>query len=79
MRQEPTTQHQGYALLENVRSIVLPVDVAVQVFTLLCQGEPVTYDWQSKTHRRVNDSAPSLKVFSIAEYATLHLEEPMKD
>ena len=74
-----STQPQGYAMLENVSSMVLPVDIAVQVFTLLCQGEKVSYDWQTKTHRLVVDSLPTLKMFSIAEYAMLHLEEPMKD
>lgn len=70
---------QGYAMLENVGSVVLPVDLAMQVFELLCQGEKVSYDWQTKTHRLVNEGMPSLRMFSIAEYATLHLEEPMKD
>jgi hypothetical protein len=73
------TQPQGYAMLENVNSVVLPVEIATQVFALLCQGEKVSYDWQTKTHRLVTDSMPTLKMFSIAEYATLHLEEPMKD
>lgn len=72
-------QPQGYAMLENVSSVVLPVEIATQVFTLLCQGEKVSYDWQTKTHRLVNDGMPSMRMFSIAEYATLHLEEPLKD
>lgn len=75
MEQQP----QGYALLENVSSVVLPVEIAMQVFTLLCQGEKVSYDWQTKTYRIVNEGTPYLKMFSIAEYATLKLEEPMKD
>lgn len=75
MEQQP----QGYALLQDVHSLILPVDVALQVFALLCQGEKVSYDWQTKTHRIVKDSLPSLRMFSIAEYATLHLEEPVND
>lgn len=76
MKQE---QPQGYAMLENVNSVVMPVEIALQVFALLCQGEKVSYDWQTKTYRMVNEGTPYLKMFSIAEYATLHLEEPMKD
>lgn len=72
-------QPQGYAMLENVSSVVLPVEIATQVFALLCQGEKVSYDWQTKTYRLVVDSLPTLKMFSITEYATLKLEEPMKD
>lgn len=75
MEQQP----QGYAMIESVNSVVLPIDIATQVFALLCQGEKVSYDWQTKTHRLVNDGMPVLRMFSIAEYATLHLEEPMKD
>lgn len=67
----------GYAMIEGVQSIVLPVDIAMQVFTLLCQGEKVSYDWQTKTHRIDNQYMPSLKMFSITEYATLKLEEPI--
>ena len=76
MKQE---QPQGYAMLEHVNAVVLPVDIATQVFALLCQGEKVSYDWQTKTHRLVNNGLLSMRMFSIAEYATLHLEEPMKD
>lgn len=75
----PPVVPQGYALIEGAHAIVLPVGVAMQVFALLCKGEKVSYDWQSKTYRRTNDSAPTLKAFSIAEYATLHLKDPMKD
>lgn len=71
-------QNKGYAMLENLSSVVLPVDIAMQVFTLLCQGEKVSYDWQTKTYRRTNESPPNLRMFSITEYATLHLEDEMK-
>lgn len=70
---------QGYAMLENVSSVVLPVEIAMQVFALLCQGEKVSYDWQTKTYRIVNEGTPYLKMFSIAEYATLKLEDPIKE
>lgn len=56
--------------------VVLPVEDAVAAFTLLCKGDVVNYDWSSKTYKRVEaDSSyvPSLKMFSLAEYAALTL------
>lgn len=76
---DASVKHPGYALIDGAHSVVLPVDIAMQVFTLLCQGEKVSYDWQSKTYRRTNDGPPSLRMFSITEYATLQLEDPIKD
>lgn len=73
---KPAEEPQGYALIEGAHAIVLPVDVAMQVFTLMCKGQKVSYDWQSKTYRRTNEGLPTLKMFSIAEYATLQLEDP---
>ncbi len=72
-KSDPTPQ--TYALIEGVHSVVLPSDVAVQVFQLLCQGQPVSYDWQSKVYKRNRDSVPLLKVFTLRDYATLQLEE----
>ena len=69
----------GYAMLDNINNVVLPIDIALQVFTLLCQGEKVSYDWQSKTHRIVVEGTPQLRMFSLTEYATLKLEEPKKE
>ena len=78
-KDNPTPKVIGYAMIDNIHNVVLPMDIALQVFALLCQGEKVSYDWQSKTHRIVNEGTPSLRMFSITEYATLKLEEPMKD
>ncbi len=76
-KDNPTPQ--GFAMIDQINSVVLPMDIALQVFALLCQGEKVSYDWQTKTHRIVNEGTPSLRMFSITEYATLKLEEPIKD
>jgi len=69
----------GYAMLEGVNGVVLPADVAIQVFALLCQGEPVEYDWSSKSHKRRKDSTVTLRMFSVAEYATLALNDEVKE
>ena len=67
----------GFAILEGANAVVLPVEIAQQVFTLLCQGEKVSYDWQSKTYRREREmhSMPTLRMFSIADYATMSLND----
>jgi hypothetical protein len=67
----------GFAMVEGANAVVLPVEIAAQVFTLLCQGEKVSYDWQTKTYRRDREahSQPALRMFSIADYATLSLND----
>ena len=69
----------GYALLDSVGGVVLPADVAIEVFRLICQGDSVEYDWQSKSHRRRKDSTVTLRMFSVAEYATLALNDETKE
>lgn len=73
----PTTPPpSGYALISGTNNIVLPVDMAIQVFGMLCKGEPIEYDWQSKSYkRRVSSDMPTLQMFSVAQYATLSLED----
>ena len=72
-----TEQHIPRALLSfGHHSIVLPVEDAVAAFALLCKGDAVEYDWSTKAHKRLNaDSGylPSLKMFSITDYAALTL------
>ena len=66
----------GYALISGTTNIVLPVDIAMQVFKILCKGEPIEYDWNTKTYkRRVSADVPTLQMFSVAQYATLSLED----
>ncbi len=69
----------GYAMLEGVGGVVLPADIAMQVFALLCQGESVEYDWSSKSHKRRKDNPITLRMFSVAEYATLALSDEVKE
>lgn len=67
--------HSGYALIEQCDRVVLPVEVAMQVFALLCQGDRVSYDWQSKNYRYDREYSPTLKMMSINDYATLSIAE----
>lgn len=74
-KQKIVESENGYAMVEGVSNVVLPVDVAMQVFALLCSGTKVKYDWQTKTHTIDNEYLPTLRMFSIAEYATLQLSQ----
>ena len=47
----------------------------MQVFALLCQGDRVSYDWQSKNYRYDREFSPTLKMMSINDYATLSIAE----
>jgi len=57
--------------------LVLPTDVAMQLFPLLCQAEEVTYDWNNKRYKHVKRESTmnniSLKQFTPAQYAELAL------
>jgi len=68
---------QSYCLIDLPGNIVMPADIAMQVFPLLCQGEPVDYDWNKKTFKRKPQDMHnklSLRQFTIAEYASLALD-----
>ncbi len=73
MEEKDNPTPQGFAMIDQISSVVLPVDIAVQVFTLLCQGQKVSYDWQTKTYKRDNEYPPSLRMFSATDYAGLEL------
>jgi len=67
----------AYCIVEVPYALVLPADVAMKLFPLICQGEPVQYDWTNGVHKRVktkNDST-SIKQFTIAQYAALALND----
>lgn len=71
---------QTYCLVEVPHALVLPSEIAMELFPLLCAGEPVQYDWSEKVHRRVateRDGA-SIKQFTIAQYAMLALNDEPK-
>jgi hypothetical protein len=57
--------------------LVLPTDVAMQLFPLLCQAEEVTYDWSAqrykRTQRQTSVNNMALKQFTTAQYAELAL------
>jgi len=68
------TEPLAYCILDYTGDLVLPADVAMQLFPLLCQAEVVTYDWSNKTYKRMSvDRKVTLKSFSVAEYASLAL------
>jgi hypothetical protein len=55
--------------------MVLPSEIAMELFPLLCHGEAVQYDWQEKVHKRVarDRDGCTIKQFTIAQYAQLAL------
>ena len=68
-------KQQTYCLIEVPATLLLPADIAMELFPLLCHAEPVTYDWQDKTYKRRDgrDYAVTIKQFTIADYAALAL------
>lgn len=68
-------EHPAYCIVEVPYALVLPADVAMKLFPLLCQGEPVQYDWTNSVHHRVKPKSDgaSIKQFTIAQYASLAL------
>ena len=70
-------EHPAYCIIEFPYALVLPADVAMKVFPLICQGEPVTYDWTNSVHKRVKSRADgiSIKQFTLAQYASLALSD----
>lgn len=73
-------KQESYCIIDIPYSMVMPAELAMQLFPLLCHGEPVSYDWQDKTHKRVSadrDKA-SIKQFTIAQYAALALNDEVK-
>ena len=56
------------------QTMVLNADDAYALFKVLCNADYIEYDYDKKGHKLVvaNDR-PSLKVFTIADYATLAL------
>ena len=74
-------KQQTYCIIDIPSTMVFPAEVAMELFPLLCQGEPVSYDWQNKTHSRAKptrDHSCTVKQFTIAEYAQLALNEEEK-
>jgi hypothetical protein len=68
---------QSYCLIDSIGTLVLPADIAMQLFPLLCQGEVVEYEWTKKTYKRKPQDMHSkitLRQFTIAEYASLALD-----
>lgn len=71
-------KYEPRALLEfGGTTLLLPADVAVEAFKLLCKGEPVRYDWEKKGYKREKTTSSnggvSLRTFSLEDYASLAL------
>jgi hypothetical protein len=72
---------EGYSIIEVPCKLVLPADVAAEAFSLLCRGEPVDYDYNTKAHKRVpleDYRLPSLRVFPLTSYAKLALTDEVE-
>lgn len=73
------TKPVSYCIVELGGSgLVLPTDVAMQLFPLLCQAQEVTYDWNSKRYKYVKRESTvnnmSIRQFTTAQYAELALD-----
>jgi hypothetical protein len=56
------------------QTLVLNADDAYALFKILCNADPIEYDYSSKGHKHVvTNDRPSLKTFTIADYAALVL------
>jgi hypothetical protein len=56
------------------QDMVLNADDAFALFKILCNAEPIEYDYNSKGYKRmVTTDRPSLTAFSVTDYATLAL------
>lgn len=69
----------SYCIIElGGQGLVLPTDVAVQLFPLLCQAEEVTYDWTAQRYKRIKRQTSvnnmALRQFTTAQYAELALD-----
>ena len=55
-------------------TIVLNADDAYALFKILCNAEPIEYDYNLKGHKLVvTTDRPSLKAFTVTDYAQLAL------
>lgn len=67
------TKTQRYVIISLPTDVVLPLDKGLEAFAALANAEGVRYDWQSKTYQRDLESMPTLKPFSLENYASLAL------
>ena len=56
------------------QTLVLNADDAYALFKIMCNAEPIEYDYTAKGHKPVvTTDRPSLKAFTITVYAQLAL------
>lgn len=69
-----------YCIIElgGTGGLVMPTDVAMQLFPLLLQAEEVVYDWNKQRYKRIQRDTTvnnlGLKQFTTAQYAELALD-----
>ena len=56
------------------QTLILNADDAFALFKILCNAEFIEYDYNAKGHKHVvTNDRPTLKVFSLTDYAQLAL------
>jgi hypothetical protein len=56
------------------QTLILNADDAFALFKIMCNAEFIEYDYNAKGHKPVvTNDRPTLKAFTIADYATLAL------
>jgi hypothetical protein len=60
--------------------VLLNSDDAYALFKILCNAEPVSYDYNIKSYKRNDDHAdrPIMKSFTVVDYASLALNSEPK-
>jgi hypothetical protein len=55
--------------------VLLNADDAYAVFKILCNAEPITYDYSAQSYKRVEEQTdrPTLKAFTVVDHAKLAL------
>jgi hypothetical protein len=56
------------------QDILLSADDAYALFKIMCNAEPIEYEYNSKGYKRVvTNERPTLTAFTVTDYATLAL------
>jgi hypothetical protein len=56
------------------QDILLSADDAYALFKIMCNAEPIEYEYNSKGYKRVaTNDRPTLTAFTVTDYATLAL------
>lgn len=60
--------------------VLLNADDAYALFKILCNAEPIAYDYHMKSYKRNDDSTdrPTMKAFTVVDHASLALNSEPK-